>query len=145
MDNKIINIKSYTDLELLKRFILQRLNLIDHKKDSISEFEQRLTAFVRRNHNLSITFKFDHTKIEKDLKFKLSLSSVVGRPFTINYEMGNPLNRWYFFETTGKTEEEIENEKRKFENDIRGKLEVFISFLHRLEELGEGKIFIMKS
>src|SRR5690349_297229 len=93
MNERIIKIASYTDLESLKKFILQKLNLVDHKKDHVQEFDERLKNYIDRNKSLKIVFEFDRDKLEKDFRLQLSLTRFQ-QPCPDNFELGNPHNRW---------------------------------------------------
>lgn len=131
---------SYTDMESLKMYILQKLNLVDHKKDCINEFYERLKNYIDRNKSLKIVLQFDRDKLEKDLKFKLSLTRFQ-QPFPDNFEMGNPHNRW-FFDPIIRTEEEAKKEELEFEKSYQDKLLTLNQFLDRLEQIGNGQIII---
>ena len=144
MNNRVIYLKSFTDIESLKRFILQKLNLIDHKKESVTEFDDRLKSYINRNEDLKIIFQFDRNNLENDLKFKLSLTNRVDQPYPDNFELGNPHNRW-FFDPIIKTEEEIEREKVQFEKGFQKELVTLKEFLDKLEQLGNGQICIKDS
>lgn len=144
MNNRVIYLKRYTDIESLKRFILQKLDLIDHKKESVTEFDDRLKSYINRNQNLKIIFQFDRNNLENDLKFKLSLTNRVDLPYPDNFELGNPHNRW-FFDPIVKTEEEIEREKIEFEKGFQKELVTLKEFLDKLEQLGNGQICIKDS
>src|SRR5687767_1933392 len=95
MSDRTIKIRSYGVIESLKMFILQKLNLVDHKTDYVKEFYERLKNYIDRNKNLKITFQFDRRKLEKDLKFNLSLTRSQ-QPYPDNFEMGNPHNSWLY-------------------------------------------------
>jgi len=140
MNERIIKIVSYTDMESLKMYILQKLNLVDHKKDCINEFYERLKNYIDRNKSLKIVLQFDRDKLEKDLKFKLSLTRFQ-QPFPDNFEMGNPHNRW-FFDPIIRTEEEAKKEELEFEKSYQDKLLTLNQFLDRLEQIGNGQIII---
>ena len=121
-------------------YILQKLNLVDHKKDCINEFYERLKNYIDRNKSLKIVLQFDRDKLEKDLKFKLSLTRFQ-QPFPDNFEMGNPHNRW-FFDPIIRTEEEAKKEELEFEKSYQDKLLTLNQFLDRLEQIGNGQIII---
>lgn len=140
MNERIIKIVSYIDMESLKMYILQKLNLVDHKKDCINEFYERLKNYIDRNKSLKIVLQFDRDKLEKDLKFKLSLTRFQ-QPFPDNFEMGNPHNRW-FFDPIIRTEEEAKKEELEFEKSYQDKLLTLNQFLDRLEQIGNGQIII---
>ena len=140
MNERIIKIASYTDIESLKMFILQKLNLVDHKKDNVKDFQERLKNYVDRNKSLTITFKFDRDKLEKDLMVKLSLTRFQ-QPYPDNFEMGNPHNRW-FYDPIIRTEEEAKREELEFEKSYQDKLLTLNQFLGILEQIGNGQIFI---
>jgi hypothetical protein len=123
----------------LKRFILQELNLVDHKKDSVAEFDERVKSYLERNKNSKIVLQFDRETLAKDLELNLSLTHRVGQPFPDNFEMGNPHNRW-LFDPVVKAEEQIEDEKLEYERMLQDKLDELDSFLDQLRQLGkEGK------
>jgi hypothetical protein len=140
MNERIIKIASYTDIESLKMFILQKLNLVDHKKDNVKDFQERLKNYVDRNKSLTITFQFDRDKLEKDLMVKLSLTRFQ-QPYPDNFEMGNPHNRW-FYDPIIRTEEEAKREELEFEKSYQDKLLTLNQFLGILEQIGNGQIFI---
>lgn len=141
MNERTIYLKRYNDTDSLKRFILQKLNLVDHKKDSVAEFDERVRSYIDRNKNSRIVFQFDRDKLVKDLEFNLSLTNRVGQPYPENFEMGNPHNRW-LFDPIVKTEEQIEKEKIEFEKMLQYKLVELNSFLDQLRQLGKGQIDI---
>lgn len=143
MNERTIKIGGYTDKEPLKLYILQKLKLVDHKRDYVNEFYERLKNYIDRNKNLKITFQFDRDKLEKDLKFKLSLTRFQ-KPYPDNYEMGNPHNRW-LDDLIIMTEEEVKQEKLDFERNYRERLLTFNQFLGRLEQIGKGQILIKES
>lgn len=140
MNERIIKIASYTDIESLKMFILQKLNLVDHKKDNVKDFQERLKNYVDRNKSLTITFQFDRDKLEKDLMGKLSLTRFQ-QPYPDNFEMGNPHNRWFYYPII-RTEEEAKREELEFEKSYQDKLLTLNQFLGILEQIGNGQIFI---
>jgi hypothetical protein len=141
MNNRIINLKSYTGIESLKRFILQKLNLVDYKKDSIAEFDNRIKNYIERNKNLELILQLNRTEIEKDLRFRISLTSKANQPYPENFEMGNPHNRW-LYDPIIKTEEETKREELELEKVLQDKLVILDNFLRKLRQLGSGKIII---
>jgi hypothetical protein len=143
MSDRIIKIGSYGDVESLKMFILQKLNLVDYKTDYVKEFYERLRNYIDRNKNLKITFQFDRGKLEKDLKFKLSLTRSQ-QSYPDNFEMGNPHNRW-LYDPIVRTEKEARTEEMEFEKSYQDNLSTLNEFIHRLEQLGNGQIFIKDS
>ncbi|MCZ8217097.1 MAG: hypothetical protein O9262_12700, partial [Cyclobacteriaceae bacterium] len=122
--------------------ILQKLNLVDHKKDSVAEFDERLTNYIDRNKNLRVVLQFDRNKLEKDLEFNLSLINRVDQPYPDNFEMGNPHNRW-LFDPIVKTEEQMEKEKLEFQKMFQDKLVELNDFLDKVKKLGKGQIDII--
>lgn len=140
MTDRTIKLSSYSDIESLKRFILDTLNLFDHKKNSVTEFDDRLKSYINRNKSIRIVLLLDWNKLETDLKFRLSST----QPFPVNYEMGNPHNRW-IFDPIVKTEEEIAKEKNESEKEFEDKLTTLKEFLNKLELLGNGQICTMNS
>ena len=130
MGSKVIRINGYSDIESLKVSILQKLKLVDYKKN-----------YIDRNKNLKIVLQFDNLKLEKDIKFYLLLTNRKPELYPDNFEMGNPLNRW-FSNGTIKTEEEIDKEEVLLERNFQHKLAEIKSFLDKLEKLGDGRICI---
>lgn len=114
--------------------------LVDHKRDYVKEFYERLKNYIDRNKNLKITFQFDRDKLEKNLKFKLSLTRFQ-KPYPDNYEMGNPHNRW-FQDPILRTEEESRKDEVEFEKRYQDKLLTLRQFFDKLEQVGAGQIFI---
>ena len=141
MGSKVIRINGYSDIESLKVSILQKLKLVDYKKNYIAEFDERVKNYIDRNKNLKIVLQFDNLKLEKDIKFYLLLTNRKPELYPDNFEMGNPLNRW-FSNGTIKTEEEIDKEEVLLERNFQHKLAEIKSFLDKLEKLGDGRICI---
>lgn len=141
MNDKIIKVQRYTDIESLKKYILQKLKLVDHKKDSVSEFYDRLKNCLNRDRDLKITFQLDRDKLEEDIRFELSLATRGNQPYPDNFEMGNPHNRW-FFDPIVRTEEEAREKKVEFEKSLQDKLMELRDFFDRLEKLGAGQICV---
>lgn len=141
MDSKVIRINSFSDIESLKVFILQKLKLIDYKKNYVAEFDERVKNYIDRNKNLKIVLQFDSEKLEKDIKFYLSLTNRKPEPYPDNFEMGNPLNRW-FSNSTMKTENEIDKEEVLLQRNFQDKLAEIKIFLDNLEKLGDRQICI---
>ena len=142
MNERVIKI-GYTDVESLKMYILQKLKLVDHKKDYINDFYERLRNYIDRNKGLKITIQFDREKLEKDLKFKLSLTRFQ-QPFPDNFELGNPHNRW-FYDPIIRGEDETKGEELQFEKSYQDKLSTLSQFLDKLEQVGNGQILIKDS
>ncbi|MES2813040.1 MAG: hypothetical protein V4670_11265 [Bacteroidota bacterium] len=141
MDNKVIRINDYNDIESLKVFILQQLKLVDYKKNYVAEFDERVKNYIDRNKNLIIVLQFDCDKLEKDIKLYLSLTNGKPEPYPDNHEMRNPLNRW-FSNSTIKTEDEIDKEEALSQRNLQDKLAEIKNFLEKLEKLGNGRICI---
>ena len=143
MEIRQIKINGHSQVETLKIFILQKLKLIDHKRNNLEEFDSRLKDFLTRNSNLKIELILNNLKFEKDLKFDLNLSSIETKPYPENYEFGNPLNRW-IYEGTQLTKEENEIKDLNFERKFNETIEKFNQFFERIEILGDGKIKIKR-
>ena len=143
MEIRQIKINGHSQVETLKIFILQKLKLIDHKRNNLEEFDSRLKDFLTRNSNLKIELILNNLKFEKDLKFDLNLSSIETKPYPENYEFGNPLNRW-IYEGTQLTKEENEIKDLNFERKFNKTIEKFNQFFERIEILGDGKIKIKR-
>lgn len=144
MNQRVISFKKYTDIESMKAFILQRLKLSDHKKDSNYEFYDRLKNYIDRSENLKIIIQFDREKIENDLRFKVKLENTDQEPYPDNFEMGNPLNRW-LYDPIIRTEGEARQEEMKINKILKDRLLTFNNFLERLQEIGKGKVLIKDS
>jgi hypothetical protein len=93
MNRRVIKIKVDTDIDSLKRSILQKLNIVNQKRNSVTGFEEKLKSYIDRNKSIIIVFQYNWDEVEKDLKFKLSLTNKVTRPYPDNYKMDIPLNR----------------------------------------------------
>lgn len=141
MEIRRIKINGHSEVETLKIFILQKLKLIDHKRNNLEEFEVRLKDYLTRNKNLEIEFILDKNQFEKDLRFDLNISSIQTKPYPDNYEFGNPLNRW-MFDGIILTEEESVIKDLDFERKIKEAIEKFTSFFECIENLGNGQLKI---
>jgi hypothetical protein len=144
MNEKVIKIRSYNDIESLKMFILQKLNLVDHKKDYVTEFNERLKSYIHRNQNLKVVLQYDQDSLEKEIKFKMKLANIVDQPYPDNFEMGNPHNRW-FFDGIPKTAEESKKQEVEFERIFQDKLKTLYYFLDEIRQLADQQICIKKS
>ena len=136
MNNQVINIKRYNDVASLKLQILQELKLVDHKKDSLGEFDNRLKSYLDRNKSLGIVLQFNRDSLEKDLKFRASLSNSP-QPYPENYEMGNPHNRWFWDPSPTKGKEN-DNLEKAFQNNLT----LLHDFLDSLQRLASEQITI---
>ena len=141
MNERVIKIKSYTDIESLKTFILRKLNLIDHKKNSVEEFDNRLKNYFDRNQSLKIILQFNRANLKKEIRFNMSFTKGPVLPYSDNFEMGNPLNRW-LFETIPRTSDEIQKEEFDFERSYKDKLKTLYNFLDNLQLLTNQHICI---
>jgi hypothetical protein len=70
MNERIITIRKYSDIESLMTFILQKLKLVDRKNDYVNGFNDRLKECIDRDQSLKITIQVDRGKLERDLKFR---------------------------------------------------------------------------
>lgn len=77
-------------LDSFKEQILQLLNIYDHKKQCIPEFEERIGAYLARNSKQVFEFTLDLSNIESEIRRSLQPS----RPCPPEYPMGDPLSRW---------------------------------------------------
>jgi hypothetical protein len=141
MTTQTIEIRRYRDIESIKIIILKKLNLVDYKKDCVAEFDIRLSNFINRHQNLTITFLINRNAIEKDLKFNLMLSNRSQQKFPDNYEIGNPYNRW-LYDPVIKSEDQEKQESLRSEKSFDNQIAILNSFLHSLERLGNGKIIV---
>lgn len=143
MEKRQIKINGHSEVETLKIYILQKLKIIDHKKNNLQEFESRLKDYLGRNRNLRLEFILDNAQFEKDISFDLNLSNIKTQPYPENYEFGNPLNRW-FDSGTPLTQEESEIKDLNTKRQINERIEKFNLFFERIEFLGNGQIKIEK-
>ena len=143
MEIRQIKINGHSEIETLKIYILQKLKIIDHKKNNLEEFETRLKDYIERNRNQRIEFILENALFEKDLRFDLSISNTQTKTFPENYEIGNPLNRWLLDGTT-LTQEESKIKDLNTERKIKERIEMFNLFFEQLESLGNGRIKIEK-
>ena len=143
MNIKAIKITGHRNIESLKMFILQKLKLVDHKKDCVAEFDDRLKSYISRNRGLKIEFQIDRIRLEKDIKFYLSLIKNT-QPFPENFEMGNPHNRW-LFDPIPKTAEDMEKEDLELQGIFQETYMSFENFLRNLVQLGDGQISIKEN
>ncbi|MCX6181871.1 MAG: hypothetical protein NT150_08085 [Bacteroidetes bacterium] len=143
MNERKIILRSYSDTDSLKRLILQKLNLVDHKKDPVLEFDERVKSYIERNKNSKLVLQYDKDKLVKELDFNLTLASRAGQRYPDNFELGNPHNRWQF-DPVVKTEEQAQQEKRELKKLLQDKLTELNSFLDQFRQLGEGQIEIQE-
>ena len=143
MEIRRINIIGHSEIETLKIYILQKLKLIDYKKDNLEEFETKIKSYLEKNQNQKLEFILDNERFEKDLKFDLKVANIETVPYPKNYEMGNPLNRWMFDGTT-ITEAESEKKDLNYENLIKNSIGKFNIFFSSLENLGKGQIKVVR-
>ena len=141
MEIRQIKINGHSQVETLKIFILQKLKLIEYKRNNLEEFDSRLKSFLTRNSNLKIELILNNLEFEKDLKFDLNLSNIETKPYPENYEFGNPLNRW-MYEGKPLTQEASEIKDFNFERKFNETIEKFNNFFEWIEILGDGKIKI---
>jgi|ADurb_Cas_01_Slu_FD_contig_91_379265_length_1480_multi_3_in_0_out_0_3 hypothetical protein len=141
MEKRQIKINGHSEVETLKIYILQKLKIIDHKKNNLQEFESRLKDYLGRNKNLRLEFILDNAQFEKDISFDLNLSNIQTQQYPENYEFGNPLNRW-FDSGTPLTQEESEIKDLNTKHQINDRIEKFNLFFERIEFLGNGQIKI---
>jgi hypothetical protein len=144
METRQIKINGHSQIETLKIDILQKLKLIDYKRNSLTEFESRLKSYLQRNRNLKIEFILNNTEFENDLKFDLNLKNIDNNHYPENYEIGNPHNRW-IHDNWPLTQKENKIEDEKTKQDIEEAIAEFNSFFEWLELLGDGQIKIKKS
>ena len=143
MEIRQIKINGHSEVETLKIYILQKLKLIDHKRNNLEDFETRIKNYLERNRNLRIEFILDNAKFEKDLRFDLNISNIQTKPYPENYEFGNPLNRW-LYDGTPLTQEESEIKDLNLERKIIEAIEKFDIFFEWIVNLGNGQIKIEK-
>ncbi len=143
MEKRQIKINGHSEVETLKIYILQKLKIIDHKKNNLQEFESRLKDYLGRNRNLRLEFILDNAQFEKDISFDLNLSNIQTKPYPENYEFGNPLNRW-FDSVIPLIQEESEIKDLNTKRQINERIEKFNLFFERIEFLGNGQIKIEK-
>jgi hypothetical protein len=143
MEKRQIKINGHSEVETLKRYILQKLKIIDPKKNNLQEFESRLKDYLGRNRNLRLEFILDNAQFEKDISLYLNLSNIQTQPYPENYEFGNPLNRW-FDSGIPLTQEESEIKDLNTKRQINERIEKFNLFFERIEFLGNGQIKIEK-
>ena len=143
MEIRQIKINGHSEVETLKIYILQKLKLIDHKRNNLEDFETRIKNYLERNRNLRIEFILDNAKFEKDLRFDLNISNIQTKPYPENYEFGNPLNRW-LYDGTPLTQEESEIKDLNLERKIIEAIEKFDLFFEWIVNLGNGQIKIEK-
>lgn len=143
MEIRQIKINGHSEVETLKLYILQKLKLIDHKRNNLEDFETRIKNYLERNRNLRIEFILDNAKFEKDLRFDLNISNIQTKPYPENYEFGNPLNRW-LYDGTPLTQEESEIKDLNLERKIIEAIEKFDLFFEWIVNLGNGQIKIEK-
>ncbi len=143
MEIRQIKINGHSQVETLKIYILQKLKLIDHKRNNLEEFEEKLKNYLKRNSKLKIELILDNALFEKDLKFDLKISSIDTKPYPDNYEFGNPLNRW-IIDGNPLTEEESKIKDLNFEQKVKDAIEKFDLFFEWIENLGQGQIQIEK-
>ena len=141
MNSRTIRIKSYTDIESLKKFILQQLSLAINTKKAIAQFDEQLVRHLSKNPQLKLIVQFDRDRLQKDIRSWMSLQSRPSQPFPENFDMGNPHNRW-FYDPIVKTQEEIRREEAEFERSFQEKIARLNAFLHDLAEVGNGRITI---
>jgi hypothetical protein len=138
-----IKINGYSEVETLKIYILQKLKLIDHKRNNLEEFEVVLKDYLARNRTLKLEFLLDNVQFEKDLRFDLKISNIQTKPYPDNYEFGNPLNRW-IFDGSPLTQEESEIKDLNFEQKFKKSIHKFDLFFEWIEGLTNGQIKIEK-
>jgi hypothetical protein len=140
VNRRTIDLNSYTDTASLKMLILQKLLLVDPKRDSVAEFDDRLKTYLGRNGKLQLVFRVDRDKIERDLRFQLSLAANA-QPYPENYEFGNPLNRW-MEAPVARTAEERERLKVDLEEAVQASLMALRDFLNGMQLLGSGNVVV---
>jgi len=143
MEKRQIQINGHSEVETLKIYILQKLKIIDHKKNNLQEFETRLKDYLERNENQKIEFILDNALFEKDLRFDLNLSNNQTKSYPENYEFGNPFNRWLYDGVT-LTQEESKIKDLNLEQKINERIEKFNLFFEWIESLGNGQIRVEK-
>lgn len=143
MEIRRIKINSQFEVDTLKIFILQKLKLIDHKRNNLEEFETRLNAYLARNRGLILEFLLDKVQFEKDLRFHLKVSNIKSNSYPDNYEFGNPLTRW-MFESTPLTEEQSKNKAIIFELKVSEEIQKINMFFEWIVSFGNGQINIVK-
>lgn len=141
MEIRRIEINGHSEVETLKIYILQKMKLIDNKRNNLEEFEVRFKDYLTRNKNLKIEFILDKNQFEEDLRFDFNISSIHTKPYPDKYEFGNPLNRW-MFDGTPLREEESKIKDLAFEQKIKEAIEKFTSFFEWIENLENGQIKI---
>lgn len=143
MEIRQIKINGHSEVETLKIYILQKLKLVNNKRNNLEKFETRLKDYLERNRNLRIEFILDTAEFEKGLRFDLNISNIQTKPYPENYEFGNPLNRW-LNDGTPLTQEESDINDLNLERKINEAIEKFDLFFERIVTLGNGQIKIEK-
>lgn len=142
METRRININGHSQIETLKIDILQKLRLIDHKKNNLEEFQSRLKAYLQRNRNQTIEFTINNAEFVKDLEFDLNLKNKGNNPYPENYEFGNPLNRW-IHDSAPLPQKESEVKEKETKREIEDTIAKFHLFFEWLEIFGNGQIKIV--
>ena len=138
MSTRVFDIKHYRHLYGLKFEILQRLKLINHKKDSVAEFDIRLKEYLQRNNTTTIILRVASAAVEQDLQLHLS----EGEPFPEGYEFGNPHNRWIFWDSSLP---EGEQQRRKSETNrkVEAAWAELNDFLNGIKQLDRVEVEIV--